>query len=181
LDVSASGQAPAADLPQVGAEGAAASAQSKTYDEEYVKDLRSQAAGYRTRLRELEAADATRKQEDEARKLAEMSEVERLKAQLAAAEVKARALEVRDIRRNAGIKHNLPDELLEFLTAEDEAGALAQAEKLAAKLATSSGLPAAGLRNPANGGDQAARISEAERVTDLRRRVPGVGRHVVRG
>jgi hypothetical protein len=156
-------------------------AQPRTYDEEYVKDLRSQAAGYRTRLRELEAADTARKQEGEAKKLAEMTEVERLKSQLAAADLKARALEVSAVRAAAARKHNVPDELVEFLTAEDEAGALAQAEKLAAKLVASSGLPAAGLRNPANGGDQAARISEADRVTDLRRRVPGVGRHVVRG
>lgn len=58
----------------------------KTYDEEYVKGLRREAAGYRTRLNTLEEAENQRK-------AAEMSEVERLNIAKEEADKKAQGHE----------------------------------------------------------------------------------------
>ncbi len=157
------------------------SAAPKVFDESYVKQLRGEAAAARVRLKEFEAADAARRADDEARKLAETSELDRLKIQVADAENRARGLEVQTIRTRAAARHSLPEELHEFITADDEAGALAQAEKLAARLKPSQGLPQSGGRNPANSGEQARKQDEQERFSDLKGRVPQLNNRMLRG
>lgn len=153
---------------------AVADAEPKTFDAEYVKQLRAEAAASRVKLKELEAAEAARKTADEAAKLKEMSEIERLKKQLADTEQREKALEIATVRTKAAAKHQLPEELHEFVTAEDETGADAQAAKLAAKLKTATGLPGSGGRQPANTGDAGAKANEAERFGDLQSRVPAL-------
>ncbi len=190
--------------PQVGGNGAAAAARDvsaeqiapKTYDESYVKGLRSEATGYRTRIKDFEAAEAERKEVENAAKIAIPSEVDQLKAQLAASERRAKTLEIKGIRASAAATHGLAEDLHEFITAEDEAGALAQAEKLATRLIGAgqalgggqapvgaknlSPLPPAGGRNPANGGEQAARLDEKERFDAMRQKVPALNNRVLR-
>ena len=112
-----------------------------------------------------------------------LGEVERLKVRLAETEERARMLEVRSIRASAAAQHGLPRDLHEFITAEDEAGALEQAEKLAKLKAgseTAPALPPAGGRNPANAGDQAAKRDEQQRFDGLRARVPALNQRVLR-
>ena len=97
---------------------------------------------------------------------------------------------MKGIRSAAAAAHGLPAELHEFLTAEDETGALAQAEKLAASLSAGTdgkpdnrkppALPPAGGRNPANGGEQAARLEEQHRFETLRQKVPALNSRVLR-
>lgn len=169
----------------------------RVYDEAYVKGLRSEAAATRVKLRELEAAETARRTAEETAKLAELSEVERLKVQLAETERRAKTLEVHSVRTAAAARHGLPDDLIEFITAEEEAGALAQAEKLASRMSRpkpedsgprselsgakpASGLPQAGGRNPANGGEQAARLGDQERFDAMRRAVPALNNRVLR-
>ncbi len=152
----------------------------KTFDEAYVKGLRSEAAGYRSKLRELEAAEAERKAEEDVLKSTEESEVDRLTAQLAASEERARVLEIERMRFSAASAHGVPEGLREFITADDEAGALAQAKKLATGLRTQPDLPPAGGRNPANGGEQAARLDEQQRFDVLRQKVPALNSRVLR-
>lgn len=163
---------------------AAASAAPKTYDEAYVKSLRAEAAGYRVRLKELEAADSSRRSHEEAHGMAEASEVERLRAQLAESEQRARSLEINGIRAAAALSHGLPEDLHEFITADDEAAANAQAVKLASRLPAGGGqaptLPLAGGRNPANSGEQAARLEEKQRFDTMRRKVPALNSRVIR-
>ena len=73
------------------------------------------------RVTELEAAE-------EARKTAELSEVDRLKKEAADNKTAAEAARLETLRLKAG--KDLPDEALEFLTGTDEATLAAQAEKL---------------------------------------------------
>jgi hypothetical protein len=148
-------------------------AEPKPFDEAYVKALRSEAASYREKLRIAEAAEAKRKEAEDAAKLAELSEIDRLKAQLADANAKARTLEVQAVRTKAALAHSLPEDLHEFLTAEDEAGALAQAEKLAARLKADAKpvpapLPPSGSRQPAHTEQPAGFTPEQQRANDKR-------------
>jgi hypothetical protein len=71
-------------------------------------------------------------------------------AQLAAAHPdgarQVRELQIQVARLSAAAKHRLPADLVEFITAEDEAGAMSQAEKLAAIGEAPKGYPAPALR-----------------------------------
>ena len=146
----------------------------KTFDESYVKALRSEAAGYRVKLKEFEAAE-------EARKLTELSEAERLTLRAETAERRIREMEVQNLRARAAAHHRLPEELYEFITAEDEEGAQAQAEKLAARLKPKVDLPPAGGRNPANGVEGAERQGEQKRLDAMRGRVPALNGRILLG
>ena len=91
------------------------------------------------RLKEFEEADAERKR-------SELSEVERLKQEAQEAKTALEAQRLETLRLKAG--KDLPEEALEFLTATDEAGLAAQAEKLSKVYAPA----AAGTRtNPGAG------------------------------
>jgi len=116
----------------------------------------------------------------DARNPDEQGEIERLKAQLAEADLRARTLEIKGIRAAAAAAHALPESLREFITAEDEAGAFAQAQKLAAGLKPKPDLPPSGGRNPANGGEQAALLDEKQRFDAMRRKVPALNSRVLR-
>lgn len=167
------GQAPEPDTSQVDTSQTASPEvdSPKTYDEEYVKRLRREAAQSRTRLNELEAAE-------KARSMEAMTETERLKAELAEAKQAAKAREIEALKLRAATKHGLADDLMEFLTGEDEATIIAQAEKLAARLKANS-LPESGKRSPGGGGAEAQQAAAEERIReDLARRIPAVGRRV---
>lgn len=150
-----------------------AAAEEKKYSETYVKGLRSEAKGNREKLEAYEAAEKERKK-------AEMSEVDRLKAQLADSDKRAKALEISQVRTKAAAKHALPEDLHEFITADDEAGAEKQAATLAAKLKPAAGLPNSGGRNPANGGDAAAALERQTRFDSLRSGVPSLNNRVLK-
>ena len=149
------------------------------FDAAYVKSLRAEAAASRVKLREFEAAEITRAAAAETARLADLSAVDRLTAQLATAEAKAKGLEIHAARSKAAAAHALSDDLLEFITAEDEAGALAQAAKLAARL-NPTALPTAGGRNPANGGTGAQAQSDTEAFDIMRQRIPSLNSRVLR-
>jgi hypothetical protein len=113
-------------------------------------------------------------------------EIEQLKMKLAETEQRARSLEISAARNKAASEHGLSEDLLEFITAEDEAGAKAQAEKLAAIIKSGrglggpGGLPQAGGRNPANGAEQSAKQDEQDRFEAMRRQVPALSNRVLR-
>lgn len=153
-------------------EEAKAKTEAKTYDEAYVKTLRAEAQSNRLKLAAFEKAETERKQ-------AEMTEAEKLTARAEAAEKRAKELEIQHVRTKAAARYALPDDLHEFITAEDEPGALAQAEKLAAKLKPATGLPGAGGRQPANASDAGAKANEAERFGEMQSRVPSLRGRVV--
>lgn len=163
------------ETPPAGGSGDPLAGESErtTVSIETHRKVQNEAKNLRERLRALEAAEAERKQ-------AEMSDAERLAARLEAAEKRARELEVQAVRTKAANAHKLPGELWEFVTAEEEAGAMAQAEKLAAQVKPKTDLPSSGGRNPAHGGEQAARRDEQERFDRLRRSVPALNNRVIR-
>jgi hypothetical protein len=114
------------------------------------------------------------------------AEIEQLRNRLADAEQRARKLEIDAVRSKAISEHSLADDLVEFITAEDSAGAMAQAEKLAAVLRSGrgvggpGGLPPAGGRNPANGAELSAKQDEQDRFESMRRQVPALCNRVLR-
>jgi hypothetical protein len=95
-----------------------------------------------------------------------------------------RELEIQTNRLAAAAKFQLPADLHEFITAEDAPGALAQAEKLAARLKPKSDLPSAGGRNPIqNAGyplGEAQYRDDQERFDAMRSRVPALNNRVLR-
>jgi uncharacterized protein (DUF3084 family) len=79
-----------------------------------LQDARSEAARYRTERNEVREQLASAKSPEE----------------FSALQKKVHDLEVTQLRKDAARTHNVPEELLDFLTAEDEAGLEAQAKKL---------------------------------------------------
>lgn len=116
----------------------------------------------------------------------EPPEIDQLKSRLAQAEQWARSLEISAARAKAASEHGLSEDLVEFITAEDEAGVKTQAEKLAAILKSGRGLsgpvslPSAGGRNPANATEQSAKQDELDRFEAMRRQVPALSNRVLR-
>jgi hypothetical protein len=147
----------------------------QTYSKEYVQRLRSEAANYRTKAAALEDAENKRK-------LAEMSEADRLKAQLAEAEARAKTLEVKTLRIEALAKHGLTPEDIQFLTGEEASVIDTQAEKLAARLKAAApaaatpgtALPPSGQRSPAGGSANVERVQQEAIFTDLQSRIPAL-------
>lgn len=92
----------------------------KTFDEDYVKELRAQSAGYRTRLKEIEEKVATMKSAEEFDELANSLKSER--------EAGERKLLV----ENVALKFNLPEALAKRLTGETREALEADAKELAA-------------------------------------------------
>ncbi len=123
------------------------------YSEEFVSGLRTEAAAKEAALSE----------------------------KLVAAEARARAVELAAVRSRAAAAHSLPAELHEFVTADDEAGALGQAAKLAASLKPAPGLPRSGGRAPANASAGAGKLDDFQRLEALSRRVPSLNNRVLRG
>ena len=79
-----------------------------------LQEARTEAARYRTERNDLREQLSNAKSPEE----------------YAALQKKAHDLEVSQRRKDAARKHNVPEDLLDFLTAEDEAGLEAQAAKL---------------------------------------------------
>lgn len=115
----------------------------KTFDADYVKGLRDEAAGWRTKLRDAEKQLQALAAEADKRKTAELEankEFEALagqyKAELEAlrGEVKSRDLAL--LRTRIGTELGLPTALAERLTGEDEDSIRADAEKIRALMPT---------------------------------------------
>ena len=103
-----------------------------------------------------------------------------LRGELKAAEDRNQELEITLMRDRAARVHKLPSDLVEFITGSNEEEANAQAAKLAAGIRPKLELPPSGNRNPANGGEQAARLDEETRFDALRNRVPALNGRVLR-
>lgn len=170
------GQEPNHVTPPAGETTESQTTEAKTYSEDYVKRLRTEAANYRTRANALEEAEKERQK-------AQMSETERLKAELDEARSKARTLEVRTLRMEAASRHGLSAEDIEFLTGEDEKTIFAQAEKLAARLKASAPaskgeekpaatLPPSGSRTPPSSNPERAAIDS--QLASLQSRIPAL-------
>lgn len=115
----------------------------KTFDADYVKGLRDEAAGWRTKLRDAEKQLQALAAEADKRKTAELEankEFEALagqyKAELEAlrGEVKSRDLAL--LRTRIGTELGLPAALAERLAGEDEDSIRADAEKIKALMPT---------------------------------------------
>lgn len=166
------GQEPNPVTPPAGETTESQTTEAKTYSEEYVKRLRAEAANYRTRANALEEAEKERQK-------AQMSETERLKAELDEARGKARTLEVRTLRMEAASRHGLTADDVGFLTGEDEQSIFAQAEKLAARLKaskaeekTAATLPPSGSRTPPSSNPERAAIDS--QLASLQSRIPAL-------
>jgi len=83
--------------------------QGKRYDEAYVRQLRRESSGYRTRLAEVE------EQLEELRG-AGKSEVERLTDRLTSSEARAMEAEARLLRHDVAAEQGIPPEAVQFLT-----------------------------------------------------------------
>lgn len=100
--------------PEEGAEG-----EPKTFDEAYVRELRTQSAGYRTRLKEVEEKLATMKSTEEVDELVNTLKSER--------ETVERNLLV----ENVALKFKLPEALAKRLTGDTREALEADAKELA--------------------------------------------------
>lgn len=148
-------------------DGGAQDAQ-KTFDAEYVRKLRGEAAKERTEKKALADRLQALEQAEEERKRAEMTETEQIKADLAKveqraqeAEERANTLEVEARRRRIASDENLPAEMIEFITATGEDDIKAQVKKLA-KHVKPGALPRTGERSPA-GGEQQKGFTDEEK------------------
>ena len=169
------GQEPNETTPPAGETPPGTTAEPKTYSEDYVKRLRSEAANYRTRANALEAAETERQK-------AQMSETDRLKAELEEVRSKARTLELRTLRMEAASRHGLSADDVEFLTGDDEKTISAQAEKLAARIKAGNPagksdekpatLPMSGSRTPPSANPERAAIDS--QLASLQSRIPAL-------
>ena len=114
-----------------------ATAEQQTFDAEYVKSLRAEAAKYRTEAKANAEAAARLKAFEDAQK----SEAERQAEALAEAQQRAAKAEAEALRLRIAAETELPADLHEFLSGDSEDELRAKAEKL--KAAT-----AAGVRRP---------------------------------
>lgn len=120
------GQEPDADVTPDD-DGQTPPAQGKTYPESYVRQLRRETAGYRTRLAEVE----TRLQEFDDR---DKTEGEKLSKRLAESEHRATDAESRLIRYEVAAEHGLDMSATNFLTGTTREEIEASAEALATLL-----------------------------------------------
>jgi hypothetical protein len=133
----------------------------KTYDEAYVKELRQESAGYRTRLREAEAERDQLKER-----------VSSLEGESSGASSKLSALETEKARLEVALDKGLPKELVSRLVGNTPEELSADAEALLALVTPTGSGPKVsfdgGTRKGVDAPDLATRISEAEKAGDLR-------------
>ena len=125
------GQEPAGEQAPEGQEP-----ESRVYSESYVKQLRREASGYRTKLGELEERLTT--YEDEKK-----SESERLAERVTATEQRAHEAETRLLRYEVATEQGLDLQAAAFLTGSTREEIELRAEELA-KLLSEKGKPTAG-------------------------------------
>lgn len=125
------GQEPAGD-----AEAAAQEEQGRTYPESYVRQLRREAAGLRTRLGEVEERLQEREDSDK-------TEQERLAERATAAEARASDAELKLLRFEVAAERGLDPAAVQFLTGASREELELRAEELA-KLLQDKGKPTAG-------------------------------------
>src|SRR5262245_9784782 len=128
------GQVPAGDAP---VEDSPEESKTRTYSEAYVKQLRREAAGNRTRMSELEA----RLEEIEGR---DKSEQEKLAERVTTAETRATEAEVRLMRYEVAAEAGLDMQAAAFLTGTTREEIELRAEELV-KLLADKAKPAAGF------------------------------------
>jgi CRISPR/Cas system CSM-associated protein Csm2 small subunit len=107
-----------------------APASPKTYSEAEVKALRSEAAKYRTRLRDLEAAEAKREEQGK-------SELEKAQAKLAKAESQLAEQNARSLRLQVALDKKIPTELIDRLKGDSLEELTEDAETLQKLIGTS--------------------------------------------
>lgn len=93
----------------------------KTFDEAYVKKLREEAAGYRTKLKEFEDRDKT--------------ELEKLQERATLAEQELEKARREQSRLSVATRHGIPAEHLDLLHGDTEEALEAQAQKIATLIA----------------------------------------------
>lgn len=135
-------------------------AEPKTYDEDYVKKLRSESAGYRTSLRDVEQA-----------RDAALEEAKTFKAKLEEADaVKARAtdLESQVARLSVALEKGLPKDLVSRLVGTTPEELAADADSLLALVGPRGpvGFDQGG-RTPVTPPDLATQIAEAEKAGNV--------------
>lgn len=138
--------ATAAEQPQEGAQQPEAEVETKTFDADYVKKLRDEAAKYRTEAK----ANA-----EAAKKLAEIEEANKTEAEkqaerLAQAEERAKALEVKASRAEVASTTGIPADILAGPEDSTPEAITAFAQKVAA-LMEQTGAPRAPRPDPAQG------------------------------
>ena len=94
---------------------------AKTFDEAYVKKLREEAAGYRTKLKEFEDRDKT--------------ELEKLQERATLAEQELEKARREQSRLSVATRHGIPAEHLDLLHGDTEDALEVQAQKIAALIA----------------------------------------------
>lgn len=115
------------DKPAVEESDKDAEGEAKTFDETYVKQLRTESAGYRTRLKEVEEKLATMKSTEEVDELVSTLKSER--------ETVERNLLV----ENVALKYKLPEPLAKRLTGDTREALEADAKELASLVGAQSG------------------------------------------
>lgn len=113
------------DAPEApaAAESTPAAPEPKVFDEDYVKQLRSEAARYRTEAQEAKGRLSEREE-------AEKSELERAQGKLAKAEQRAAQAETELIRFQIASEKGVPAEAVEFLTGSSREELEASADKI---------------------------------------------------
>jgi hypothetical protein len=163
-------QAAASTTPDATDPAAAQAAQpEKVYTEDYVKRLRAENAGYRTRLNDLEQASKT-----EALGLAEKA----AQADQLAPKVERYQSAVASLVEE--MKAGLSPDLAALMPEGDPVDQLDWLKR-AQKVKPAGGLPPAGTRTPPDGGAQAAQAAQSEeRLKDLQRRIPALANRPMR-
>ena len=138
-----------------------ATTEQQTFDADYVKALRAEAAKYRTEAKANADAAARLKEFEDAQK----SEAERTAEALAEAQQRAAKAEAEALRLRVAAETELPADLHEFLSGDTEEELRAKAEKL--KAATAAGVrrpqpdPSQGAKPNGNGPSQLTRADLA--------------------
>jgi hypothetical protein len=150
----------------------AETATEKMYPESEVKKLRQEAAGYRTKLKEIEDANKT-----EAEKLAERAKrADELEPENAALRASVSAL-VDDLKKD------LPAQILNLLpegTPATQLDWLRKAKTAATELKGSAELPNSGGRNPGAAGEAGKKVAEEAIFKRLQGEVPALRGRVLR-
>jgi len=146
---------------QAPTETAGKSAEAQLADmQEALKKANHGAAKYRKQVEAIEQAE-------KARKDADLSEMDKIKRDLAEAQQKAKTLEIASLQRQAAEKHGLPPALASRLKGET----LEELEADASDLVKTLPKPQAQKLNPTNPGAEASQSGET--VEERRRRLLG--------
>lgn len=140
------------ETPKVTQEAPKEEPKGKTYDEDYVKDLRRESAGYRTQLRNVE------QERDSA-----LAELESLRGGKTETEGRVGELERENARLKVALDKGLPKDLVPRLVGSNEEELAADADSLLALLGPQrKGEHDNGPRQTVNPPDLRTQIAEAE-------------------